>query len=481
MNQDFNNLNSNVGQNNNRMNFDPMTGQPLNNTNNQSNIQNNNFNNQQANSNMNSSQSNTNQFLNNSINQNNNMATNQTVYNQQLNNDALSHQQNYNQSMNQQTMGQATPINNSNYSNQASTKKSKGSKVPIIMAIIGIIFALFIFMPIFIGANLNKGNTFYAEGYSLKYGAGWSKTSITNALNENKDALAYLYNEAYLLPIGTSSLSEYEEQYSFDFSTDTGKQKLYDEFYSYWNNGTTNLYGGSNGFSILTGNIYYATMDYGLSTEQIKGKMYLLVSKENNIIISLMSNTSKDLDKTNERVLEIIKTINIDTKYDDEMAGYLDSMSSWNVYSSARKGKLGTKKDINGGWRILGETDAYWVFKNGEFWWYKSMSDLSDNYWYGTTKIYTGAEGFKYSGLDEDKLAKITVNSRGLISSENVYTLILTPKKIISDGIDKSSTNIVGEDWKFVWVIVDHGSEGLEGQSLNLMSYDLSYYVKVSD
>ena len=61
------------------------------------------------------------------------------------------------------------------------------------------------------------------------------------------------------------------------------------------------------------------------------------------------------------------------------------------------------------------------------------------------------------------------------------YTTIFTPKKIMSNGEDKSSTNIAGEDWHMVWILVDHGSEGIEAQQLNVKTADTSFFVKVKD
>ena len=369
-------------------------------------------------------------------------------------------------------------------------KSNTGLIIGIVAGSICAIIAMVITI-ILIGKSSNKvannidsyTNTFYGNGFSLKYDSSWSKTSLTNTNGESADALMYGYEGAYLLPIGQSSLSEFESQYNLDFDTNDGKDKLYSEFYSYWNtnlNGTS-LYGGSDGFSILVDDIYYATMDYGTSSSNITGRMYLVISPENNSILSFMSNMSKNFESNSEKVLEILKTIEINSVYDDEMAGILNSMSAWNMYSDVREGTLGTKKDINGSWRVLSDSESYWVFKNGEYWWYKSYNDLNDNYWYGKTKILTGKEGLKEVGLDEDKVDMIKANTSGSVTENNIYTIIFTPSKIISGGVDKSSTNISGEDWKMVWIIVDHGTEGLEAQVLNMGTYDTSYYVKVSD
>ena len=80
------------------------------------------------------------------------------------------------------------------------------------------------------------------------------------------------------------------------------------------------IYSGSNGFSLLTDNTYYATMDYGVKSNKINGKMYLIINTDNNIVISLMSNISSDFNKNSDRILDILKTINIQKKYDNELS-----------------------------------------------------------------------------------------------------------------------------------------------------------------
>ena len=160
----------------------------------------------------------------------------------------------------------------------------------------------------------------------------------------------------------------------------------------------------------------------------------------------------------------------------------LDSMSNWNRYESLRSGNIGKVLNINGGWRILDDSEEYWEFKNGEFWWYKSVDDLNDNYWYGTTNILTGKEGFKVAGLEESKVDNIISRSGGVITQNDIYTIVLTPTKIISGGIDKSSTNIPdGTKWTYVWILVNHDKEGIEAQVFNSSNSDTSYYVKLND
>lgn len=323
-----------------------------------------------------------------------------------------------------------------------------------------------------------KLKDFYADGYNLKYGSKWNESTITSSEGTEK-AIVYNDNKAYIVPLGISSLSEYEDELEIDFSNESGKNKLYNEFYENWLDEGINLTGGSNGFKLLKDDVYYANVDFKLS-ESASGKIYLLVKPDNNVIISIISRDNGS-SSINSDAFEVIKNIEIQKKYDNELSNMLDSMSNWNRYSDLRKGDLGKNKDINGGWLTLSDAASYWEFKNGEFWWYKSKDVKNDNYWYGTTKILTGKEGLKEVGLDESKVDYITANAGEKVTSDNIYTIIMTPTKIISGGVDKSSTNIDGNDWHMVWIIVDHGNEGLEAQTINVKTAETTYLVKVSD
>ena len=139
------------------------------------------------------------------------------------------------------------------------------------------------------------------------------------------------------------------------------------------------------------------------------------------------------------------------------------------------------EEKINGGWKNI-ETDNYWVFKKNEFWWYKSSDDLSDNYWYGTVDVLKGKSGLEFAGLSGSKVDSIINQSDGKVTESDIYTLVLTPKKIISGGVDKSDVNIPdGTTWTYIWIVVDNEEDGIYGQVLNMQSYETSYYEKKLD
>ncbi|MDD6879714.1 MAG: hypothetical protein PUD59_05805 [bacterium] len=379
-------------------------------------------------------------------------------------------------------------------------EKTKNSKKTVGIVLNSIALILSIIISVIGGLSLiddfTSDSIFYGDGYQLTYDNDWVRGTISE-----KKALSYSdADNSYFLPIGKSALSEF----SCDFENITCKTKIYNEFYDMWNKSLNQnslyLYKESYSFKTLKDDIYYGTYNYGKSITDLRGKYYLLISKEKNIILSFMTNSNaNDLEEISEEVLELFKTIEIEkntsvnnsnsnsnsdenTIYDDELYGMLDSMSNWNKYSNLRTGNLGKVSYITGGWRILSDSDAYWEFKNGEFYWYKSVNDLNDNYWYGTTKILTGKEALKSVGLDESKVDNIVSHSNGRVTANDIYAIVCTPTKIISGGEDKSATNIpANSKWNYVWVVVDHGDEGIEAQVVNVDSAKTTYYVKIKD
>lgn len=211
------------------------------------------------------------------------------------------------------------PVANQNISQQGSNvvlsieqqpRKGKGKAVKI-LCIIGIVIAVFYLIGSFV---LNKGlkpdsNTYYGNGYELKYDYNWR---IGN-LQGGQETLIKDSDNFYIIPIGKSNLSQHS-QYNFD--TESGKKQIYDEFYSLWTSSmssqSVSLFHGSNGFSILKGNIYYATIDYGKSSDKLNGQYYILISKEDDIVLAFMSNTKpENFNKANAEVLEMLKEIKI--------------------------------------------------------------------------------------------------------------------------------------------------------------------------
>lgn len=365
--------------------------------------------------------------------------------------------------------------------------KKKSHTGLIIGIIIGVVLflilcgvgVLFLIRAVYGGTTPNPAiveeeKTFIGESFEIKYKYPWVQTTAKLTTGEEAKILNYNNGQIRLMPIGSSDLSKTA---TTSFSTATGKFKLYNDFREYWGR-TDNISNGTGTFFTLTDDIYYASMDY--TRNDTHGKMYIIVSEKNNAVLSFSTAITIDKTDADKITLELLKNINISKLYDDELSGILDTMSNWNTYQSARSGDLGTNKTIEGGWRILANSEEYWTFKDGEFYYYKSVNDLNDNYYQGTYKVYTGKTGASKVGIEESRIESIVTKNKGIKESD-IYTLILTPKKIISGGVDKSETNLGKEDWNFVWILVDHGKEGIEGQQMNVKTGDTGYFVKIKD
>ena len=386
-----------------------------------------------------------------------------------------------------------------------------GKKIAgIILNVIGIILSLImiaVFIIIFLGAyntvkdeieDLNHGtSTYYTDYFSIYYDENWSE--VTVASNE-LEGLMYEDNDLYFLTVGVKGLSEVENKLACNYESTDCQKKLYDNFYNYWNNDAeiNQLFDGDEKFNYLKYNADYTSISYGESQNKIKGKLYLVVSKEKNSVICFISKSDNYVSSDDNLINDLLENMTIyqyDSYYnndedddseqnndDNTIGGALNDLANWNRYKDLRTGNISHNKGINGGWRILSDSETYWVFKNNEFWWYKSVNDLNDNYWYGTTEIVTGKEGLKKAGLSEDRVDTIIKQSNGNVTENDIYTVICTPKKIISEGQDKSATNIPADlKWTYIWIVVDHGTEGIEAQVLNMQAYENTYYVKLND
>lgn len=388
-------------------------------------------------------------------------------------------------------------------------KNKNGKSVAgIILNSISIVSAItsIFFFGLFIWA-FGSGDIFYGDGYEIDYDSNWSSVELKKTDGTTGEGLEYKSSKSYLVPIGTSSLSTSTEYYGCDFDDSSCRDKIYNLFYKVWSSqlldSVNNLYKDYSTFKSYDGDIYYATFDYGKSSVDINGKYYLIASTEKDVLLSFMTSCSGDnCDEIHNGVVELLDDItindvllehNYDNEYSDNeyieideddkyISEMLDSLRNWNLYSSLRSGKLGKVVNLTGGWRTLSDSEDYWYFKDGKFWWYKSVNDLNDNYWYGTTEIIKGKDGLTKAGLDSENVNTIITNSNGQVSADDIYTVILTPTKIISGGVDKSSTNIPdGTKWTYIWIVVDHGKEGIEGQVLNMQNNSALYFVKLED
>ena len=167
---------------------------------------------------------------------------------------------------------------------------------------------------------------------------------------------------------------------------------------------------------------------------------------------------------------------------DDTTSEILDRLRDWNLYKHLRQGNLAKNVELTGGWRYLGTAKEYFTFYNGEFYWYKDVDDREDNYYSGTYTIEKGADSMSSIGITQDKIDNFKSKFSTEVSDDNIYAITMTPTKLITGGVDKSSTNIPsGTVWRAVWIVVDHGTEGIEGQVYHLEDNQYAYYVKLED
>lgn len=321
---------------------------------------------------------------------------------------------------------------------------------------------------------------FYGEGYTLQYDSSWNVTKT----DETGKVLQYNSEKSYFGPMGHTDLNVTVD---CDFSKVSCKSSTYDEFYNYWAktiDNKTYLFTRDSSFAKLKDDIYFATYNYSLvETGELVGKYYVVISTDKNSVLSFYTKADElNIATLNPEVIELLKTIEIEEDKDVSSDNPASNLSNWNLFSELRSDAAGRKKTLYGEYRILSDATSYWVFKNGEFWWYKNENDLNDNFWYGTASIKTGKRGLVSVGLDENRLDAIMDENDGNVSASDVYSIVLTPKKIISGGEDKSSTNIPkGTKWKFVWILIDHKDEGIEAEVLNVDTSDESFFVKVKD
>ena len=123
--------------------------------------------------------------------------------------------------------------------------------------------------------------------------------------------------DLYFTPAGNNTLSDVTNSLRCSFSDVNCQKKIYDMLYSSWDDGMDErdmeLIGGSNGFKLLKDDIYYAYFDYGKSSFTRNGRLFALVSSEDDLIISSMFEfRTGDINGNDEAILNLLKTIEIE-------------------------------------------------------------------------------------------------------------------------------------------------------------------------
>lgn len=131
--------------------------------------------------------------------------------------------------------------------------------------------------------------------------------------------------------------------------------------------------------------------------------------------------------------------------------------------------------DIRGGWESSGTGGSYYVFNSDDtYYWYKSSSDLEDNYYKGTMTVLRGSEAIDDMGISYSQVVEVIFNSKGNISMDDIYEINLHPTYLISSGIDKTSTLTSKFDMKLLYVHIDENN----AQAYNYSTQDVYYLRK---
>ena len=151
--------------------------------------------------------------------------------------------------------------------------------------------------------------TYHGDGYELKYDRSWEVVELLGG----QMALSQTSIDSHIAPVGTSNF----HGEGYDFGTLDGKKEIYDVFldvatYSNPNPSSISFYGNNDGFTLLKDDIYYATIDYGVSKDKINGQYYILISEEKDIVLTFMSNSNlKHFDSFKKNILKLLKGIEI--------------------------------------------------------------------------------------------------------------------------------------------------------------------------
>ena len=130
---------------------------------------------------------------------------------------------------------------------------------------------------------------------------------------------------------------------------------------------------------------------------------------------------------------------------------------------------------IQGTWEIDTGSGAGYKFVEDKFMWLKSIENVNDNYWYGDVEYYNGAEAMEIAGLTEEELK----SSLPGLKPENIFVTKLDPEKIITDGEDKTATNMNDQTlWTRLWLI-EENEDNVVAVVFDLETFSMESYTKV--
>ncbi len=199
--------------------------------------------------------------------------------------------------------------------------KAKNKIVAIILNIIGMSIA--VFTTILLGTllfsffenvkndftNIDFDNSLYnTDNFALPLNKSWSKVKVEP---NDIESLMYKDNELYLIPVGVESLEDVENKLACNYENVDCQKKLYDNFYNYWNNNEdiNQLLDGEEKFNKLKYDADYITINYGETPDTVNGKLYLIVSDFNNMVICFISKSDHYDNSYDYVVIDLLKNI----------------------------------------------------------------------------------------------------------------------------------------------------------------------------
>ena len=187
--------------------------------------------------------------------------------------------------------------------------KAKNKIVAIILNIIGMSIA--VFTTILLGTllfsffenvkndftNIDFDNSLYnTDNFALPLNKSWSKVKV-----EPND----------IESLGVESLEDVENKLACNYENVDCQKKLYDNFYNYWNNNEdiNQLLDGEEKFNKLKYDADYITINYGETPDTVNGKLYLIVSDFNNMVICFISKSDHYDNSYDYVVIDLLKNI----------------------------------------------------------------------------------------------------------------------------------------------------------------------------
>ncbi len=121
-----------------------------------------------------------------------------------------------------------------------------------------------------------------------------------------------------------------------------------------------------------------------------------------------------------------------------------------------RPDEKGLLDRIIGGWESDRKDGSYYVFKeDGTFFWYKSSKNLDDNYYTGKYTVLYGNDAVKDLEINPAGIKKMTEETNGKVNLFSVYSIKMSPNKLLSAGVDKTKTLKEGYFIKLMFIYID--------------------------